>query len=159
MNRNLYTLVLAVFALSFFTFGWLSHSAYMPGTKIKKLSTFDKIKRDKVLNVVLLNAPSTYYIGTEGKQGFEYDLLQSYARYLGVDLNITAAHTTKEAIELSKNPAIHITSAALAKTTNRKHKTCFPARRALLRLAVRAKVSHPRQTPRRQAQAQNQSRQ
>jgi len=119
MNRNLYTLVLAVFALSFFTFGWLSHSAYMPGTKIKKLSTFDKIKRDKVLNVVLLNAPSTYYIGTEGEQGFEYDLLKSYARHLGVDLNITAAHTTKEAIELSKNPAIHITSAALAKTPNR----------------------------------------
>jgi len=119
MNRILYASLLAIFAISFFTFGWLSHSAYMPGTKIKKPSTLDKIKQNKVLNVVLLNAPSTYYIGTEGKQGFEYDLLQSYARYLGVDLNITAAHTTKEAIELSKNPAIHITSAALAKTTNR----------------------------------------
>ena len=108
------------FAISFFAFGWLSHSAYEPGTRIKKLSILDKIKRDKVLNVVLLNAPSTYYIGTEGKQGFEYDLLKSYAHHLGVDLNITAAHTTQEAIELSKNPAIHITSAALAKTPQRK---------------------------------------
>ncbi len=119
MNRNLYTLLLALFGLSFFIFGWLSHSAYEPGKKIRELSILDKIKRDKVLNVILLNAPSTYYIGTEGKQGFEYDLLKSYARHLGVDLNITAAHTTKEAIELSKNPVIHITSAALAKTPKR----------------------------------------
>ncbi len=107
------------FAISFFAFGWLSHSAYEPGTRIKKLSILDKIKRGKVLNVVLLNAPSTYFIGSEGKQGFEYDLLKSYAHHLGVDLNITAAHTTKEAIELSQNPAIHITSAALAKTPKR----------------------------------------
>ena len=119
MNRYLYSALFLLFASSFFVFGWLSHSAYMPGKKIKKLSTLDTIKRDKVLNVVLLNAPSTYYIGTEGKQGFEYDLLKSYAEHLGVDLNITAAHTTKEAIELSKNPAIHITSAALAKTPQR----------------------------------------
>ncbi len=119
MNRNLYTLLLAVFSLSFFVFGWLSHSAYEPGKKIKKQSTLDKIKKSKVLNVVLLNAPSTYYIGSEGKQGFEYDLLKSYAHHLGADLNITSAHTTKEAIRLSKNPAIHITSAALAKTPKR----------------------------------------
>ncbi len=113
------------FALSFFIFGWLSHSAYEPGKKIKKLSTLDKIKKNKILNVILLNAPSTYYIGTEGKQGFEYDLLKSYAHHLGADLNITAAHTTKEAIELSKNPAIHITSAALAKTPLREKKFNF----------------------------------
>ena len=119
MNRNLYSFAVALFALSFFIFGWLSHSAYEPGTRIKRLSTLDEIKKEKVLNVILLNAPSTYYIGTEGKQGFEYDLLKSYAKHLGVDLNITATHTTKEAIELSKNPAIHITSAALAKTPQR----------------------------------------
>lgn len=112
-------ILIMFFALSFFAFGWLSRSAYEPGKRIQVLSTLDKIKRDKVLNVILLNAPSTYYIGTEGKQGFEYDLLKSYAEHLGVDLNITAAHTTKEAIELSKNPSIHITSAALAKTPKR----------------------------------------
>ncbi len=113
-------ILLVCFALSFFAFGWLSRSAYEPGKRVQALSTLDKIKRDKVLNVVLLNAPSTYYIGTDGEQGFEYDLLKSYAQHLGVELNITAAHTTKEAIELSKNPAIHITSAALAKTPKRK---------------------------------------
>jgi len=119
MNKIALTLLIAFFASSFFTFGWLSHSAYMPGKRIKKPSLLSKIKKAKVLNVVLLNSPSTYYIGTEGKQGFEYDLLKSYAEYLHVDLNITTAHTVNEAIELSKNPSIHITSASLAKTPHR----------------------------------------
>ena len=119
MNKYVYSAVVAFFALSFFTFGWLSHSAYMPGKRIKKPTTLDKILKTKTLNVLLLNAPSTYYIGSEGEQGFEYDLLKSYAIYLGVDLNITSVHTTKEAITLSKNANIHITSAALAKTAQR----------------------------------------
>ena len=119
MNKITYTFLVAFFAASFFAFGWLSHSAYMPGKRIKKPSLLDRIKKEKILNVVLLNSPSTYYIGTEGKQGFEYDLLHSYAEYLDVDLNITTAHTVKEAIEFSKNPNIHIISASLAKTPNR----------------------------------------
>ena len=116
MNKVFYALVIVFFAFSFFAFGWLSHSAYVPGKRIKKPTVFHKIKTEKVLNVVLLNSPSTYFIGSEGEQGFEYDLLKSYADYLGVDLNITVAHTVKEAIEMSKNKDIHITSASLAKT-------------------------------------------
>lgn len=116
MNRYFKSLLALFFAISFFSFGWLSHSAYMPIHKIKKASILDKIKINKTLNVVLLNAPSTYYIGTEGKQGFEYDLLKSYAEHLHVELNITAAHTIQEAIELTKTFKPHITSAALAKT-------------------------------------------
>ncbi|WP_226960558.1 membrane-bound lytic murein transglycosylase MltF [Sulfurimonas paralvinellae] len=119
MNKLLYIGLAIFFALSFFVFGWLSHSAYEPGKRIEKPSLLDRIKKEKQLNVVLLNAPSTYYIGNEGPQGFEYDLLKSYADHLGVKLNITPAHTVKEALRLSKNPNIHITSASLAKTPSR----------------------------------------
>jgi len=119
MNRNLRAVLFIFFAISFFSFGWLSHSAYFPDNKIKKPSLLDKIKKSKILNVVLLNSPSIYYIGSEGPQGFEYDLLKAYADSLGVDLNITTANTVKEAIELSKNPNIYITSAGLSKTINR----------------------------------------
>ncbi len=119
MNKFLYTSLAIFFALSFFIFGWLSNSAYTPGKRIEKASLLDKIKKTKKLNVVLLNAPSTYYIGSEGPQGFEYDLLNSYAKHLGADLNITPAHTVKEALRLSKNPNIYITSASLAKTPSR----------------------------------------
>jgi len=125
MNKYLYALVATFFALSFFSFGWMSHSAYMPGKRIEKPSILDEIKKTKVLNVVLLNSPSTYYIGTKDPQGFEYDLLKAYADNLGVELNITTAHTVKEAIELSKNPNIHITSASLTRTPLREKRFNF----------------------------------
>jgi len=119
MDKYIKYVLVAFFALSFFLFGWFSHSAYSPIHKLKTTTILDKIKANRTLNVVLLNAPSTYYIGAEGPQGFEYDLLHTYAKHLGVDLNITHANTIKEAIELSKNPNIHITSASLSKTAER----------------------------------------
>ncbi len=119
IDKNIKVLLAIFFAFSFFSFGWLSHSAYKPGKKIEKPSVLDEIKKTKNLNVVLLNAPSTYYIGTDGAKGFEYDLLHAYAKHLGVSLNITTANTIKEAIKFSKMPHIHITSASLAKTRQR----------------------------------------
>ena len=119
MDKSIKFTVIIFFAISFFSFGWLSHTAYKPVHRIELPSVLDKIKKSKVLNVVLLNSPSVYYIGADGPKGFEYDLLDNYAQYLGVTLHVTTANTTKEAIELSTNPDIHITSASLAKTKER----------------------------------------
>lgn len=116
IDRYIRSTLMIFFALSFFTFGWLSHTAYSPIHKIEPPSILDKIKSSGKLNVVLLNSPSTYYIGSDGPKGFEYDLLSAYAQYLGADLNVTAVNTTKEALEMSKSLDVHITSAALAKT-------------------------------------------
>ncbi|MEO1937320.1 MAG: membrane-bound lytic murein transglycosylase MltF [Sulfurimonas sp.] len=125
MNKVPLVVISFAFALSFFFFGWFSHSAYNPSNRIKQPTLLHKIKKSKELHVVLLNAPSTYYIGNEGPQGFEYDLLKAYADYLGVRLKITPAHTVKEALQLSKNKEVHITSAALAKTPSRQKKYHF----------------------------------
>ncbi|MCK4737104.1 MAG: membrane-bound lytic murein transglycosylase MltF [Sulfurimonas sp.] len=119
MDKNIKITIVIFFAISFFSFGWLSHTAYKPVHRIEIPSILDKIKKSKVLNVVLLNSPSTYYIGPDGPKGFEYDLLNAYAKYLDVNLRVTTANTTKEAIELSANSDVHITSASLAKTKSR----------------------------------------
>lgn len=116
---------IAFFAIYFFTFGWISNALYEDVLKIFKETTLKKIKKGGVLNVVLLNSPSTYYIGSDGPKGFEYDLLDAYSKHLGVKLNIITANTTKEAIELSQNSDIHITSAALSKTKEREKKFNF----------------------------------
>jgi membrane-bound lytic murein transglycosylase F len=112
-------------AICFFLFGWMGHALYENGHKIIKHSTLKKIQKEGVLNVVLLNSPSTYYIGSDGPKGFEHDLLNSYATHLGVKLNITTANTVKEALELSKNPEIHVTSASLTKTQEREKNFSF----------------------------------
>lgn len=125
MDNNIKFTIVIFFAISFFSFGWLSHTAYVPVHRIKMPSVLDKIRKSEVLNVVLLNSPSTYYIGSNGPKGFEYDLLSDYAEHLGVELKVTTANTVKEAIELSANPEIHITSASLAKTKEREKKFNF----------------------------------
>lgn len=119
MNKYIYSFLVVFFALAFFLFGWLSRTAYTPVQKKESVSTLQKVLTLKKLNVVLLNSPSTYYIGTSEAQGFEYDLLKAYADYLKVDLNITTAHTIKEAIELSRNPEVDITSASITRTPQR----------------------------------------
>jgi len=119
MNKYFYLVSLIFLSFSFFVFGWLSHSAYEPGKKIAKVSNLEIIKRKKVLNVVLLNTPTTYYIGVDGPKGFEYELLLAYAKHIGVKLNITTVHTVKEALSFSKDPNIDIISASITKTFQR----------------------------------------
>jgi len=125
MNKYFYFGLIIFSAFSFFSLGWLSHGAYAPGKKIKKITLFEKIKKNGVLNVLFLNSPTTYYIGSEGPQGFEYELLASYAEHLGVDMNITEVHTVKEALALRKNLDIHITSASIVKTPLREKSLNF----------------------------------
>lgn len=120
MNKYLATLVIISFSITLFGFGWMSRSAYHPVKEVtKEVTTLEKIQKNRVLNVVLLNSLSTYYIGTKGKQGFEYDLLKSFADHIGVELNITTGHTIEEVLELSKSLKPDITSAGLAKTPRR----------------------------------------
>lgn len=119
LTKQIKFVLFILFPISFFAFGWISHSGYVPIHKIMYPTVLQIIKTNKKLNVVLLNSPTTYYIGVNGPQGFEYDLLKAYSEHLGVELNIIPANTIKEAIELSKDPDIHITSASLTKTSQR----------------------------------------
>ena len=126
MNKFLAAALGISLALIFMLVGWIGHGLYVPQKEPKnKPHLLEAIKKSKQLNVVLLNAPSTYYIGSEGPQGFEYDLLHAYAKHLNVDLNITSVHTIKEALAKSHDPDIHIVSAALAKTPNRQKRYHF----------------------------------
>lgn len=125
MNKYLQSTFYFFLAISFFLFGWFSKSYYSPTEELTNRSIYDKILERKSLNVVLLNAPSTYYIGPDGPSGFEYDLLSAYANSLGVELNITAAHTVKEALEYVGQENIDIVSASLTKTPHREELYTF----------------------------------
>ncbi|MDX9814287.1 MAG: membrane-bound lytic murein transglycosylase MltF [Sulfurimonas sp.] len=114
-SKNNSLVVILFFSIYSFMFGWFSHTEFNELKRYINPNDLQVLKKEGTLNVVLINSSSTYYIDGDGKKGFEYDLLKSYADYLGVSLNITVANTTKEAIELSRVEDIHITSALLAK--------------------------------------------
>jgi membrane-bound lytic murein transglycosylase F len=46
------------------------------------------------LRVVMLNAPTSYYLGAHGPQGFEYRLVSAFAQQLGVKLTVQAVADT-----------------------------------------------------------------
>ena len=128
MNSFRYTFLNLFFATLFFLAGWYFHNltdVKKDKKVVKKVSVLDKIRKRGYLNVVFLNAPSSYYIGNDGKKGFEYDLLSSYAKHLGVDLNITSVHTVKEALSYTNDKNIDIISSSLTKTPLREKKYNF----------------------------------
>ena len=67
------------------------------------------------LRVVTLNSPSTYYLGSEGPQGPEYDLAAQFAADLGVALNIYSARNASELRQEIASGRAHIAAAGLAR--------------------------------------------
>lgn len=136
MNYIFSSLLALFIVLGAYLFGWVSGLAYhhqdnanKPKPKLlnpkQPRTPFEKIKHTKTLNVVFLNSLSTYYMGINKEEGFEYDMLKSYAKSLGVELNITVAQTTKEALDLYKNQHPHIVSAGITKTKEREKEFSF----------------------------------
>lgn len=66
------------------------------------------------LRVVTLNSPSTYYLGSEGPQGPEYDLAAQFAADLGVALNIYSARNAHELRQEIASGRAHIATAGLS---------------------------------------------
>jgi uncharacterized membrane protein len=69
MNNFMKNSTIAYFAIYFFVFGWIGHSLFQGAQKEIRAKTLTKIKEGGVLNVVLLNSASTYYIGSDGPKG------------------------------------------------------------------------------------------
>ena len=88
-------------------------------TQEVKISTVEKIVQKKRLDVVILNSPTVYYIGSQKELGFEYELISDYARSIGVDLNLSVVHTVHEALSKAKNGVGDIIVAGITQTEQR----------------------------------------
>ncbi len=118
-------------AVLFFIIGFESHLLYEDNSPIltskveepklaqKVKTTLQKILDKKRLDVIILNSSTVYYEGSEKTLGFEYELISSYADSIGVDLNLSVVHTTKEALQLSKRGIGDITVSGTTITQER----------------------------------------
>jgi len=118
-------IVFSFIAISFFTLGWFTQGYVIHKEQLLSMSMLDKIKARKRLDVIILNSPTVYYVGAERKMGFEYELLASYAKEIGVDLNLSVVNTVDEALSLSKQGVGDITAAGLSITAQRKKEFVF----------------------------------
>jgi membrane-bound lytic murein transglycosylase F len=95
-------------------------------TNVKKEPTLlEKIKTKKRLDVIILNAPTVYYVGAMNQRGFEYELLVDFAKSINVELNLTVIHTVKDALELTRKGVGDLTSASLSVNEERKKEFKF----------------------------------
>lgn len=119
-------LSLLILSSLFFIAGWQAKKVYTQyEVPIVKMTLLEKIKAKKRLDVVILNSPTVYYIGPEKEMGFEYELISSYAKDLGVDLNLSVVSTVDEALELSKKGIGDITAAGFSLSKEREKEFVF----------------------------------
>ena len=107
-------------AVLFFIVGWQASLFFVNISKQKITPTLlSKIKEKKRLDVVILNSPTVYYVGSYKKRGFEYELISSYAKELGVDLNLTVVYTVSEALKRTREGVGDITVASISEIPSR----------------------------------------
>jgi membrane-bound lytic murein transglycosylase F len=53
--------------------------------------SLDKIEKRGYVTLITTNGPTTYYLYREEEMGFEYDLAEAFADYLGVELKVLVA--------------------------------------------------------------------
>lgn len=79
-----------------------------------------QIKAAGVLKVITRNAPTTYFIGRDVMpRGPEFDMADSFASYLGVELEVIEKNSIQAVISALKNKEGHIAAAGLTQTKSR----------------------------------------
>ena len=77
------------------------------------------------LRALTRNAATTFYEGPHGPTGMEYDLLQRFATYLNVKLNLITSDSLKDILDQVEDGEAHVAAAGLTITDERKQKVLF----------------------------------
>lgn len=75
----------------------------------------EQIVSEGELRVVTRNGPTTYYLGSDGPAGPEYDLVRGFAEHLGVNLEIYTLDNFQEIVPEVAQGRAHIAAAGLTR--------------------------------------------
>jgi membrane-bound lytic murein transglycosylase F len=89
------------------------------------MTLVDRIKDDGTLIVVTRNSATTYYEGTFGPTGLEYDLANLFAEHLGVKLKLVVEENYSRMFALLNEGKVDIAAAGLTITDSRKKQLQF----------------------------------
>ncbi len=85
----------------------------------------ETILANKELRVASRLSPTTYYVEEGQPGGFEYDLAQAYADYLGVELKLEPMASIEAITEALRLNNVHLAAAGLARTRKRAERFDF----------------------------------
>ncbi|SDJ70623.1 transporter substrate-binding domain-containing protein [Microbulbifer yueqingensis] len=87
-----------------------------PGPEQLARGDLDAILQRGVLRAATRNHPGSYYMWKGEIRGFEYNLLENYARKLGVQLEITIARTDEDFVRLLREGEVDVCACLMAVT-------------------------------------------
>ena len=88
-------------------------------------SLLDEILSLGELRVITRNSPTTYYTGSNGPEGPEYDLVAGFASFLGVQLKLETANRFADLIGAVESGRSHVAAAGLTITPERAERVDF----------------------------------
>jgi len=106
----------------------------------------EQIKQDGELVVITRNSPTTYYEGAEGLTGLEYDLVQLFAKKLGVTARFVIPDSFTDILPAISRREAHFAAAGLTITKARESLVRFglPYQEITQQLIYRAGTYRPR---------------
>jgi len=84
-----------------------------------------QVQERNELIVITRNGPTTYYEGSNGPAGFEYELVKRFAKYIGVELRIVVPADFNDILTLTALGDANLAAAGLTVTEHRKEKVRF----------------------------------
>lgn len=93
----------------------------------KEIHTTDleRILLSGEIDIITRNTPTTYYIGPEGPTGFEYELANEFAKFLGVKANVMISNEFSNIIPSVSAQAANLAAAGITVTEPRKKHVNF----------------------------------
>ncbi len=88
-------------------------------------SLLDEITALGELRVVTRNSPTTYYTGSNGPEGPEYDLIKGFAKFIEVELKLETSERFSDLIPLVESGRAHVAAAGLTMTPERAKRVDF----------------------------------
>ncbi|OOZ34142.1 membrane-bound lytic murein transglycosylase MltF [Solemya velesiana gill symbiont] len=79
----------------------------------------EEIKDEGTLIVITRNSPTTYYEGPQGFKGFEYELVESFTKELGVEVKYVIPDSFSDILPMIARGEAHLAAAGLTVTPKR----------------------------------------
>ena len=88
-------------------------------------SHLERVRHEDVLRVLTRNSATTYYEGSFGPTGLEYELVAGFADYLGVQLQVETPDTLSQILDRIQAGDADLAAAGLTVTDERKQRFNF----------------------------------
>lgn len=107
-------------------------------------NALDLVLQTGELRVVTRNGPTTYYLGTEGPRGVEYELALGFAQTLGVELSIVTSDQLNDIATDLNSWQADVAAAGLTVTSERARQMHFASPYTEVRQLVVYRLGHRR---------------